>query len=226
MAGAVRSGLLAIAFLVAVLGAAFAITPSKIWNAGVDGRGRTGLQAFASWLDKSRVQKRRFAEFEDFLDSEGVANIVPAWQLTRADTFQGSKCVSEPFLIPPRESWKKIVPALRLVETEVKPRLGEVEVVSTFRSPDVNRCAGGAGRSRHLRFEALDLRIEADLPRQDIFAELCDMWRIAGPRSGMGLGAYYDPEDPEYNRKGRFHIDAGGYRTWGRTYSRDSSPCV
>ena len=215
------------ALLVAALGAGtWAIAPRLAWNSSQAREHRAGSQAFARWLEASPEQKRRFVEFEDFLEREGVANIVPVWQLTRADSFQGSKCVTEAFILPPRDSWPKIVPALRLVKTSVKPRVGELEVLSTYRSPEVNECAGGAGKSRHLGFEALDLRVTADLPRHQIFAQLCDIWRTAGPRSEMGLGAYFDPEDPEYNRRGRFHIDDSGYRTWGRTYSRASSSCV
>ena len=222
-----RMGLIGTALLVALIGAGtVAITPRLAWNWSPTREDRAGPQAFARWLEDSPAEKRRFAQFEDFLEREGVADIVPVWQLTRADSFQGSKCVTEAFIIPPRDSWPRIVPALRLVKSSVKPRMGELEVLSTYRSPQINQCAGGTEKSRHLGFEALDLRVEADLPRHEIFAELCDIWRSAGPRSEMGLGAYFDPEDPAYNRRGRFHIDASGYRTWGRTYSRASSSCA
>jgi hypothetical protein len=72
----------------------------------------------------------------------------------------------------------------------------------------------------------LDLWLET--PRQDLdalYRELSVMQERAGRESRMGLGAYYDPTDPDYNPEGRFHIDAAGYRSWGRTYGSASSIC-
>ena len=97
--------------------------------------------------------------------------------------------------------------------------------MSGFRSAAINRCVNGASRSKHLRFAALDLVATNMQDRRDLFADLCRMQNRIGQESEMGLGAYYDPAAPFRNLAGRFHIDADGFRTWGRDYTRRSNPC-
>ena len=186
----------------------------------------TSEAAFEQWVAEDDERRIAFQQFEGFLREEGVVGIVPTWQLTRIDRFYAGKCDLPVFRLPPRELWPNIVPALRLVRTHVEPAVGKVSVHSSYRTPELNTCAGGASRSRHLRFEALDLRLEN--PREDLrslYRDLCAMHEAAGPGSRMGLGAYHDLDDGGYNRAGRFHIDAAGYRNWGRTYTSASSPC-
>ena len=186
---------------------------------------KTGEEAFRQWLEGDPDSARAFAEFETFLKREGVGAVVPAWQLTRVDMARASGCALGEFAIPPSDRWNEVVPALELVDSVIIPAVGEVEVLSAFRTPEANQCAGGASRSKHLTFEALDLRALSVDNREALFDTLCERWRAAAPESRMGLGAYFDPGDPSYNRIGRFHIDAGGYRSWGRSYSSDTSPC-
>ncbi len=181
--------------------------------------------AFDDWLAQDPARAARFAEFERFLESRDVSGIVPAWQLARVDGFYAERCEQSPFMIPPEDSWPKIVPALELVRKNVVPQMGEVQVLSSYRSPEINVCAGGASGSNHLDFAALDL---ATVPRRrgpELYSDVCAMHRDAGGQSGMGLGAYFNPQEPQASG-GRFHIDAAGYRTWGRDYTSRSSPCA
>jgi hypothetical protein len=104
--------------------------------------------------------------------------------------------------------------------------MGEVQVQSSYRTAELNACARGAARSKHISFQALDLWLVE--PPKDLdahYRKLCDIQERAGPDSRMGLGAYYDPKDKDYNPEGRFHIDGAGYRSWGRSYTRASSIC-
>ena len=151
---------------------------------------------------------------------------MPAWQLFRTDANYAARCGIGAFEMPAEAKWSAIVPTLRLVEQEVIPVVGPVEVFASNRSATLNDCVNGAKASRHLAFAAVDLVApeRADLRR--LFADLCAMHSRVGPRSGMGLGAYYDPARPIASRHGRFHIDASGYRTWGFGFTRASSYCV
>lgn len=182
--------------------------------------------AFEQWLDQEPERGANFVAFERFLVGQGVADVVPPWQLARVDRFYAERCELPIWRLPPRDLWQNIVPALRLVEKEVEPVVGEVAVQSSYRTPELNACAGGASRSRHLQFQALDLRlVDPPADRDALYRELCAMHSAAGPTSRMGLGAYYDFNDDGFNRGGRFHIDGEGYRTWGRSYTSGSSPC-
>lgn len=180
--------------------------------------------AFDSWLGRDAGRRTDFAAFEGFLGREGVGEVVPAWQLTRIDAFYVGDCDLEPFRIPPRELWPNIVPALERVRDHVEPAVGPVEVRSSWRTPELNACARGAARSKHLDFAALDLVTRDRQRGEELYRRLCAMHAAAGPGSRIGLGAYFDPAEPRFGG-GRFHIDAGGYRSWGRGYTSASSPC-
>ncbi|ABC63873.1 D-Ala-D-Ala carboxypeptidase family metallohydrolase [Erythrobacter litoralis] len=184
----------------------------------------TSRTAFDSWLNEDPARAEGHAALLEYLTAQGVSDVVPVWQLTRIDGHYARRCDLPVFRIPPRELWPNIVPALRLVRDEVKPRVGEVEVLSSYRTPDLNTCARGASRSNHLDFSALDLRTVDGKSGPDFYQRLCAMQDAAGPGSRMGLGAYYDASRPNY-AGGRFHIDAEGFRSWGRSYTAASSPC-
>ena len=184
----------------------------------------TSQTAFNDWLREDAARQAEYAAFDTYLRERGVAEIVPPWQLTRIDAHYAQRCDLPVFRIPPRGLWPNVVPALRLVRDHVKPAVGEVAVLSSYRTPELNVCARGASRSNHLTFHALDLVTQARRGGSEFYQELCAMQDRAGPGSRMGLGAYFDPNAPNY-AGGRFHIDARGYRSWGRSYSSASSPC-
>lgn len=186
----------------------------------------TSQAAFEVWLGQDEGRAADYAAFEGFLAGQDVGEVVPPWQLARVDEDYARRCDLDIWRLPPREAWPNIVPALRLVRDHVVPKMGAVEVQSSYRSPELNVCAGGAARSRHIAFQALDL-VLVDRPGDlgQHYRNLCMLQEAAGPDSAMGLGAYYDPSDPLYNREGRFHIDAAGYRSWGRSYTRATSIC-
>ena len=186
--------------------------------------------AFNRWLfiehsDNAGWKAQDYAAFQSMLQSEGVAGIVPTWQLWRVDAQFASRCGEDYFAMPPKDRWRDIIPTLRLLRDEVIPVTGPLEVVSGWRSPAINTCVKGAARSKHLEFKALDLIAASRPDRRKLFAQLCAMQRAAGSKSAMGLGAYLDLTDLERNTEGRFHIDASGYRTWGHDYTAKTNPC-
>ena len=184
----------------------------------------TSQAAFESWRTEDESRSLGYASFVAFLDERGVSSVVPPWQLLRIDAHYAARCDLPVFRLPPEELWPNIVPALRLVRDEVTPRIGAVEVLSSYRTPELNLCARGASRSNHLEFSALDLVTVERQGGAEFYQRLCAMQEAAGPRTRMGLGAYYDASQPGY-AGGRFHIDADGFRSWGRSYTSASSPC-
>ena len=182
--------------------------------------------AFAQWLAEDTARATQFAALEAFLTEHGVAEVVPAWQLARVEEAYAKRCNLDHWQLPPRELWPNVVPALQLVRDHVIPTVGAVEVQSSYRTPEINTCAGGAARSRHMRFQALDL-LAVDRPddHAQFYGTLCAMQSRAGQGSAMGLGAYFDGSDPFYNPNARFHIDGAGFRSWGRSYTAATSPC-
>lgn len=181
--------------------------------------------AFQIWVKAVPGRAAEFAAFDRFIADNGYAGLVPSWTLLRTNSNASARCRVEPFILPRREFWPNILPALKLVKEEAIPAVGRVEVASAFRLAALNNCSRGASQSRHLSFAALDL-IPLDQPNAvTSFAKLCARWRQAGARSGWGLGAYYDPAQPQHNQVARFHVDGTGWRTWGFSYGRASSGC-
>lgn len=182
--------------------------------------------SFEAWLANDPQRAEDYSALQTYLSDQGVGDVVPVWQLARVDLEYAEKCKLDVWRLPPREVWPNVVPALRLVRDYVEPEIGEVAVQSSYRTPELNACARGAARSKHISFHALDLWLVT--PPKDLgahYRKLCDIQERAGRATRMGLGAYYDPNDKDYNPEGRFHIDAAGYRSWGRSYTRASSLC-
>ena len=180
---------------------------------------------FEDWLAQDPKRSLQFAAFEAHLSQANVDQIVPSWQLVRMDANYAARCGAEYFAIPPADLWDNIIPTLEMVRDHVVPVIGAVEVVSAWRPEQINTCIGGAARSQHLRFAAVDMVSLENRPVRAMFADLCVMHRAAGGRSAIGLGVYFDPDFPWRNAIGRFHIDSAGYRRWGYDYTRKSDPC-
>jgi hypothetical protein len=150
--------------------------------------------------------------FEEFLVRERVAEVVPSYQLLRSASMW-KECLAEPFELPPAPEWPRVRDLLLLLrELRTRQVLPAFEVVSAYRSPALNRCAGGAPRSSHMRF-AVDI---APLKPADA-DRLCRFWRQEGKTWDMGVSRY---------PSGRIHIDRNGFRTWGATHGRGSSYCL
>jgi hypothetical protein len=164
---------------------------------------------FTHWRSSRAVEVEAF---ENFLVYEKLARVAPTYQLLRSASMW-KECRAEPFQLPPPRLWPEVRDVLRLLQ-ELRARgvLPEFEVVSAYRPPRLNRCAGGAPGSSHQRF-AVDLA-----PLDDATAaRLCRFWRQEGARWDMGMSRY---------PSGRIHIDRNGYRTWGASHGRGSSHCL
>lgn len=194
-------------------------------DTGPSSAGAFNRWAFSDAGDDPSWRAKEYAAFQGMLQSEGVAGIVPTWQLWRVDAQYASRCGEDYFAMPPKDRWRDIIPTLRLLRDKVIPVTGPLEVVSGWRSPAINACVNGASRSRHLEFKALDLVATTRSNQPKLFKDLCAMQRASGSKSALGLGAYFDPSDPSGNTEGRFHIDASGYRTWGYDYTGKTNPC-
>jgi hypothetical protein len=173
--------------------------------------------AFRRWLRADSERGVAFARFEQMLQEEGVSGVVPHHQLWLVDRIE-PKCATAPFVAPPEQTWRNIVPALRFIRDHVEPAVGEVRVVSAYRDGAFNACVHGAPLSAHRGFQALDLTpTSGGVSRDDLINTLCPIHAAAGRRNGVGLGIYAGR---------RFHIDARSYRGWGPDYHAGSFPCL
>jgi hypothetical protein len=159
--------------------------------------------------------RARLRAFDRYLARFGVRGVVPTWQILR--TASDWRRCGPPFEVPPASHWARIVPALRFIRDEVRPRIGSVEAVSGYRNPALNRCAKGAPRSAHVGFWGLDLVSRSAIGRRELFRRLCALHRSKGRAARFGLGFYGGL---------RFHVDTKRYRLWGSSHRAGTSPCL
>ena len=171
--------------------------------------GERGPVLFEVWKQTHGAQLQ---PFETWLAGERLGGIVPTYQLLRSASMW-KECKAQPFEVPPPDLWPKVKDVLTLLrELQATEILTDFEVVSAYRAPALNRCAGGAPGSSHQLF-AVDI---APLPEAE-GSRLCAFWREQGQRWDMGVSRY---------PSGRIHIDRNGFRTWGASHKRGSSYCV
>jgi hypothetical protein len=182
---------------------------------------------FSLWLSASQDRGIMYRDFVTYLENEGVDDVLPPWTLLIPDRqYMSAKCPIDAFVFPPKALWPNVVPSLKVLRAHVIPAVGRVQVASAYRPASFNACIGGAKRSAHLLFSAFDLVPSSQMDRDDLFKDLCVMWRRQPPSSKIGLGTYFSATDPNRNRIGRFHIDTLGKRTWGSDFRSASSYCL
>ena len=166
------------------------------------GQDEAGYRAW-NLADPRRVA--RVSALSAYLNTYQVGGIVPTWQLLRtASDWQ--KCGQPAFEVPPPEYWPNLVQALRFIHEQVVPAVGPVEVVSGYRNPTLNHCAGGARESAHRYYQAVDMVPLRPTTREMLIRDLCNAHARRGGPYGVGLGFYVGV---------RFHVDTRKYRSWG-----------
>jgi hypothetical protein len=172
--------------------------------------------AFQFWVAFKPARASEVNAFSSFLTGQGVGGVFPVHQLLRSES-SWRRCSGEPFVMPPRAAWPNIVATLEFIRDHVVPETGRLEVVSGYRTPEANACAGGASQSAHVGFWALDMVPASRIDRDQMIARLCAVHARQGPRANVGLGFYGGM---------RFHIDTRRFRRWGADRSGTSSPCA
>jgi hypothetical protein len=163
---------------------------------------------FNIWAEQN---KTLVADFKTFLTVEDLDNIYPIHQLARTAS-DWKTCGGPPFDLPPKRLWPRTKSTLSLVKLLMEERVFEGgEVVSAYRKPRLNICAGGSKKSSHTAAFALDIKGIDGSTRS-----LCRFFRTRGAKLNMGLSRY---------PSGRIHLDAHGYRTWGSDFTSKTSFC-
>lgn len=199
-----------------LLSALPAVAEASSWNPAADyvtaGQDEPGYRA---WVTADPTRSLYVKAFHTYLVNNGVGGVVPTWQLLRTASHW-HRCGAQPYEVPPTTAWPNIVAALRYVGAYVEPLIGEVEVVSAYRNPALNACAGGALESVHKTLGAIDMVPLRPVTREALMTSLCRLHQSSGQRFWIGLGLY----------KGlRFHIDATKFREWGMAGARGGFGC-
>ena len=185
-------------------------------TASVPAGGTASASAFNNWLDQTPSRRAEVQAFETFLGQQGVAGVLPTWEILLNDTSWSECHAGAPFSLAEQAYWPHVVNTLRYVRDEIVPAIGPVQVASGYRDDKLNRCSGGAAHSAHAQFYALDLMPVGSMDRSTLIARVCANHARYGAVYHIGLG-FYERE--------RFHIDSRSFRRWGSDYHAATSPC-
>ncbi|MEZ9768780.1 D-Ala-D-Ala carboxypeptidase family metallohydrolase [Vibrio breoganii] len=109
------------------------------------------------------------------------------------------------FTVPDQKRVPNMVRTVKFIQEHVEPVLGPLVPVSGDRTQYYNQTSGGATKSQHLNFCALDLVPINDITREELHKKLWSIYKSVGKENKMGMGLYSGV---------RFHIDTCGYRNW------------
>lgn len=115
------------------------------------------------------------------------------------------------YAIPPKSYWERIIPAAMLF-LELRERMGRPLAVRAYRPPAYNASAKGAKGSRHMYFEALDVRDTSGTSagKRELARAAASLF-ASNPEAPIGLGIYGKTAPS-------LHIDASWKRrTWADT---------
>lgn len=176
--------------------------------AGIAHADERDVWMFAQWAGDHPTRA-----FRQMLVDARLYGVVPIHQLLRSAS-DWRLCRASPFAVPPATQWPQVRATLMLLKTlDEQGILHQFEVVSAYRDPRLNACAGGAVGSAHTRAFAVDVLLPAWADPNP----LCRFWQQHGQAWNMGLGRY---------PSGRIHLDTAGYRTWGGDGRSGSSFCT
>jgi hypothetical protein len=159
--------------------------------------------AFEGWLlvNQAHHKVRKIGQY--FIDN-GVQGKLPLYLvlLQGTDWQLNEKSV---FVLPSRDHIDNMVRTVKYVEQHIVPVIGDLVPVSGERSEEYNATSGGASRSKHLNFCAMDMVPEQSWDRAELHQKLIEIHNRSGQANNVGLGLYSGL---------RFHIDTCGFRRW------------
>ena len=174
---------------------------------------------FQRWVAENK-QDAALAAFKEYLQQQAVDSVVPVHQLLRTASDWNlpvcRKVKAPPYELAPKAKWARTVKTLKLLQLlRERDFLPPFEVVSAYRNPKVEVCAGGGG-ARHPHAGAFDLLVPAS-QRATAVKRLCSFYWKEGKKHNMGFSQY---------SSGRLHIDTVRYSTWGDGGAGVSSACL
>ena len=140
----------------------------------------------ASFLE-SDLERFDAGDFNKYVKSLGLRHFAAAEFLFLGSSNSSGRCRGKNSL-PPRDLWEHIASTARMLD-EIRERLGaSVRILSCYRNRSYNTCIGGASKSMHMEFNAIDWRCSKGRPRD--WAAVAREVRRSSPEYHGGIGVY------------------------------------
>jgi len=159
--------------------------------------------SFRAWIMLNHADKRVQAIADDF-KANGITVTMPLYLILLQGTDWAMNNTSL-FTLPDKKNTPNMIKTIKFIQTYIEPEIGIVIPVSGERSDIYNSTAGGASKSKHLSFCALDMVPKEDITREALHKKLKAIHKEHGKKNNVGLGLYSGV---------RFHIDTCGFRNW------------
>ncbi|MEZ9889983.1 D-Ala-D-Ala carboxypeptidase family metallohydrolase [Vibrio breoganii] len=163
--------------------------------------------AFRGWMLMNRAEGR-VGEIAQQLRDAGITEEPLKTMPLHLILLQGTNWAmngTSVFTVPDQKLVPNMVRTVKFIQDHVEPVLGPLVPVSGDRTQYYNQTSGGATKSQHLNFCALDLVPINDITREELHKKLWSIYKSVGKENKMGMGLYSGV---------RFHIDTCGYRNW------------
>ncbi|MEZ9863792.1 D-Ala-D-Ala carboxypeptidase family metallohydrolase [Vibrio breoganii] len=163
--------------------------------------------AFRGWMLMNRAEGR-VGEIAQQLRDAGITEEPLKTMPLHLILLQGTNWAmngTSVFTVPDQKRVPNMVRTVKFIQEHVEPVLGPLVPVSGDRTLYYNQTSGGATKSQHLNFCALDLVPINDITREELHKKLWSIYKSVGKENKMGMGLYSGV---------RFHIDTCGYRNW------------
>ncbi|WP_371981496.1 D-Ala-D-Ala carboxypeptidase family metallohydrolase [Vibrio breoganii] len=163
--------------------------------------------AFRGWMLMNRAEDR-VGEIAQQLRDAGITEEPLKTMPLHLILLQGTNWAmngTSVFTVPDQKRVPNMVRTVKFIQEHVEPVLGPLVPVSGDRTQYYNQTSGGATKSQHLNFCALDLVPINDITREELHKKLWSIYKSVGKENKMGMGLYSGV---------RFHIDTCGYRNW------------
>ncbi len=164
------------------------------------------LTAFRGWMLLNNAEKT-VLEIAQRFEEGGVVrrdDTMPLHLVLLQGTEWSIRSTSV-FTLPSDKNVENMIRTIKFIQQHVEPVIGVVIPLSGERNDFYNSVAGGAPKSQHLNFCALDLVPVKAWSRTELHQKLNQIWNSVGQANNVGLGLYSGI---------RFHIDTCGFRRW------------
>ncbi|GAD79672.1 D-Ala-D-Ala carboxypeptidase family metallohydrolase [Vibrio ezurae] len=163
--------------------------------------------AFRGWMLMNGAEDR-VKEIAQHLKDAGITEVPLKTMPMHLILLQGTNWAmngTSVFTIPDRKLVPNMVRTVKFIQQHIEPITGPLVPVSGDRTQYYNQTSGGATKSKHLSFCALDLVPINNISREELHKKLWGIYKSEGKNNNMGMGLYSGV---------RFHIDTCGYRHW------------